>query len=652
MAKLGEAYVEVRADLTKFGKDLDRGLKTLTTKFETALNRDLGRRLGTDVGGGVREGLRDATTGMGREFDRELGAPRLRRRGRDAGRSVTRGLRDGLDDIGPIRRALSSIITALEDGFSSLPTEVKAIAGGLLLAAIIPLGGLLAGALSGAIILGLAGLGTALAFQFEEVEFRGKQFVDRLRLRFVNAASTFIGPLEQAFDIFDYRLNLLDPTIREVFDHAADYVLPLADGIANLVDETLRGLDRGLRALDEEKFGRALAEGFDKLGESIGGAFETILSNPDLPQTLEDLFTVASALVDVTAELLSLFTTLYRVFGQVSDVAGTTVSWLGDVVTLLNEATSTDVDADKLSEAWDRVTGAVDEANQRLVKGGDVHRYVRSEIGGTVKATEAETKAAKELNRQLKVQEDLINDIIGTNVDYQESIDLVIDGFKDHGTSLDADKEKGRDNIKNIQNQINSLKEYTKTQLASGKMTEKQAREYYNNEIIRLKDEFTKRHGNIKQFEEIFGWLEVLTNLPPVPDKFGPFKLSLRDTATLLGAVQAAVAALANMPKPKLPKRSGGSSSGPQAYADGGRITEPTFAMMGEGYRSELVLPETQPSRSMKLLSQSPLGQYVLGAPNVSVYIGNEQLEGRMYRVASNVNSATARNITQRPRSI
>ena len=652
MAKLGEAYVEVRADLTKFGRDLDRGLKTLTTKFESALNKELGKRLGTDVGGGVREGLSGSTKGLGREFDKELGAPRLRRRGRDAGRSVTRGVRDGLDDLGPIRRGLSAITTALEDGFSSLPAEVKAIVGGLIVTAIIPAGALIAGALAGAIILGLAGLGTALAFQFEEVEFRGKQFVDRLRLRFVNAAEVFIGPLEQAFDIFDYRLNLLDPTIREVFDHAADYVLPLADGIAMLVDESLRGLDRGLRALDEEKFGTALAEGFDKLGESIGGAFETILSNPDLPQTLEDLFTVASALVDVTAELLSLFTTLYRVFGQVSDVAGTTVSWLGDVVTLLNEATSTDVDADKLSEAWDKVTGSVDEANQRLIKGGDVHRYVRSEIGGTITATEAEKKAVKLLNKELKEQEDLINDLIGTNVDYQESIDETIAGFKEHGTSLKAEDEAGRDNIRNIQNQINSLKERTRIQVETGRMTEAQAREYYNNEIARLKDEFTKRHGNIKQFEEIFGWLTTLTNLPPVPDKFGPFKLSLRDTATLLAAVQAAVAALANMPKPKLPKRSGGSSSGPQAYADGGRITEPTFAMMGEGFRPELVLPESQPSRSMKLLSQSPLGQYVLGAPSVSVYIGNEQLEGRMYRVASNVNSATARNITQRPRSI
>lgn len=652
MAKLGEAYVEVRADLTKFGKDLDRGLKTLTTKFETALNKELGKKLGTDFGAGAREGIRESIKGAGKDIDSELGSRRSRSRGRDSGRGFTRGVRDGLEDIGPIRRALSLVTSTIADGFSALPSEVKATVGALIVAAIVPAGAFIAAAFAAAVVIGLAGLGTALAFQYTEIQTRGKKFVDDLRLRFVEAAQVFIGPLEKAFDTFDYRLNLLDPTIREVFDHAANYVDPLANGIANLVDETLRGLDRGLRAMDEQKFGEALVKGFTDLGTAIGGAFETILANPDLPGALEDLFIVASSLIDVSANLLSFFATLYKLFGDIAFAAGVTVGWLGKVVHFLDVLTSAGVDATQLGDAWDNVTGSVDGTTQKLIKNGDVHKFLRSDIQGTIKATEAETKALKLLNKQLEEQEKLINDIIGTNVDYQASIDDTVAGFKDHGVSLDADKEKGRDNIRNIQNQINALKEYTKTQLTSGQMTEKQAREYYNNEIARLKEEFRKRHGNIAQFEEIFGWLTTLTNLPPVPDKFGPFKLSLRDTATLLGAVQAAVAALANAPKPKAPKRNAGSSSGPQAFADGGRITEPTFAMMGEGYRSELVLPETQPSRSMRLLSQSPLGQYVLGSPNVSVYIGNEQLEGRMYRVAANVNSATARNLTQRPRSI
>lgn len=652
MAKLGEAYVAVHADLKPFEKDLDRGLKVIVDKFEKTLDKRLGKKFGTDIGTGAREGLRESFAGIGKDIDSELGGGKARTRGRRVGRDLRDGIGDELNNVGPIQKALSSLVTALEDGFSSLPIEVKAVVGGLLLAALVPVGAFVGAAVAAATIAGLVGIGTALAFQFDEVQTRGKRFVDSLRLRFVNAAESFIGPLDKVFDDFDYRLAILDPTIREVFQRAADYVVPLADGISGLVDGALRGLDRGLRGLDFTDFSTALTDGLTEVGDAIGYLFQEVLSNPDLPQALTDLLTVTSALIIATGDLLSFFISAYKVIGDVAEIVGFTVGWLGDLVTAIDAVTSAGVDTDRLAESWRKLAFWSDENVSKFVAVGGATKAYRVQIDGTVRSTDAETKALKALNKQLKDQDTLVNDLISTNVEYQASIDQTIADFDEYDTSLKAGDENGRRNIKNIQEQINNLKDYTTAQVTSGKMTTQAAQSYYNTQITLLEQEFTKRHGNIKQFEEIFGWLIRLQTFPQIPDKFGPFKISLQDTNTLINAVYQAALALSKVPAPKLPSRPGNSGHGPQAYAGGGMITSPTMALMGENYRPELVLPVSQPTRSAQLLANSPLAGSVMGQTNVAVYIGDEQLQGRMYRVASGVSQANARNITQRPRSI
>jgi hypothetical protein len=42
-------------------------------------------------------------------------------------------------------------------------------------------------------------------------------------------------------------------------------------------------------------------------------------------------------------------------------------------------------------------------------------------------------------------------------------------------------------------------------------------------------------------------------------------------------------------------------------FADGGIVTQPTFSMLGENYRKEVVIPMTNPGRAMQLMHQSGL---------------------------------------------
>lgn len=94
------------------------------------------------------------------------------------------------------------------------------------------------------------------------------------------------------------------------------------------------------------------------------------------------------------------------------------------------------------------------------------------------------------------------------------------------------------------------------------------------------------------------------------------------------------------------------SASSIPGYADGGIIDKQQVAVVGEGNRREVVLPLTDPRRTRELAQQSGL-MNVLGGDGASmviVYIGNEQLDSRMYRVANRNSKDQARLMTQGPR--
>lgn len=648
MAKLGEAFVRVRADLAPFSKDLDKEIPKIVDRFEKSLNRQFGQNLGSNIGGGLREGFGQSTAQVGADLAKKIddtGAS-ARTSGRRTGRQIGRGVGDGLSELGPIRKGLSSIITALEDGFSSLPAEIKAIVGGALLLAIVPLGGLLAAALSSAVVVGVAGIGIALASQLEEVQTRWADFVMFLRESFVSNASVFIEPISDALDLIENSIEHLDPVFERVFGRAADFVVPLAEGVSELIEGIFEGLDRGFENLDFESLSAELIYGFEYLGDTIGEVVELLLSNPNVGEGFSDLLVTVSDFLLISGAFLDWALDAYIVLKDIYEVVLAVIEPFWELALVLGELTKFQGD---VTSAWEEFLDTdLERIGIQKIGINQNKDYIDTQAG-TIALTKEQEKAVKELNKQLEEQLDLVNDVITTELDYQEAVDRTNEVLKEYHGNLDTSDKRGRKTVEAIQDQINSLKEYTSAQIESGQMTEEQAQRYYNNEIARLEAEFKKRGGSIKQFQEIFGWLIKLQGAPVVPDKFGPFRISLRDSLTLLQAVTNAANTLAKAPKAKAPNYYQG---GQQAYADGGFITAPTMAIMGEGYKPELVLPLTQPQRSAQLLAQSPLAGALGGSPVVNVYVGNEQLDARMFRVASEANQAQGRVLSMQPRSI
>jgi hypothetical protein len=646
MAKLGEAYIAVRADLRPFDKDLQRSLKSITDRFEKDLNKEFGRKIGTNVGTGAREGLRDSTKGIGRDLSAELESTSVAaglRAGRKAKQGFGRGFERDDSHLGPIRKFLSGMVSALEDGFSALPSEVKAVVGAALVAAIVPAGAFIAGAIGGAVIAGFAGIGTALAFQFEEVEARGKTFADNLRNQFVDAASSFIGPLDFAFDLFEGRLAALDPKIESLFANAAHYVAPLAEAGTRFVEGFVTGLDEGFKKADLQGISNSLIRGFDNLGDSIGDALGTILANPNLAEGLEDLLDTVSDLTYLGGQLLDWTLNQWHAFKQLASGVGDFVEGFVDGVALINDFISLDFDTG--ADRWRRLTGEVHMTSKSFKAIGPDFDSIKYNLDGTIKLTDEQAKKLKEMNRQLEAQYDAIRDVISTNVDYHRSLNDTIEGFKKVGTSLAENTKVGQDNRKNILDTITDLQAQTNARIESGEVSNAAGQKFYDQEIARLRNEFTKRGGNIRQFDEIFAKFIKLQGLAQVPDKMGLLNWALDRTKGLLDGVLEGLNKVS-----KAPKASVGGRNLPQ-FADGGFVTQPTIAAIGEGYRKELVLPLTRPDRSMQLLAKSGLN-LSSGTTVVYAYFDGEPFQARIVRTATAATRGAARTLSQAPRTV
>ena len=652
MAKLGEAYIRVRADLEPFEKDLDRSVKRITDRLEKSLDKSLGRKLGLNVGSGAREGITESLKGIDKDIDKSLNVP-ANRAGRNAGRNFRRGLQDDLSDNQDIITGLlASLISALEDGFSALPAQAKAAVGGALVAILVPAAAAAGAAAGTALVAAVVAGGTALAFQFEAVEIRGQTFADGLRDRLVRSANSFGHAAIAAMDLFEQRLEDLDPVLRNLFDEASKYVLPFADGVARGFSEIIQGISDGLSDANFAEWAEQIVRLFEDVGYAIGEAFYLILSSEDLPQALGDLTDLLVDVVLVGGEFVSWAISAWGAVRPVIQVLYEAVEVVVDLLDALISLTQTGEDATNfLTEFAQIFNNSLTEKSIRPIGTASIAMgdFTR-ETALAIKATDEEVKKLDEMRRAFDLLTQATHSAISSETNYRRAIIDTKTHLDEHGASLDKTKAKGLDLIDLYDRQITKLGEYVRAQVESGKMTEEQAQIYYDKEIERIRKEFIARKGNIKQFDELFAKYIELAGLPPIPPK----------TAGLLYATNLANTAVQNLINNlkiadqvadidgniKVP-------GGTQQFADGGLVTEPTSAILGENYRPELVLPLTQPNRSMSLLAQSPLSG-ALGSGNMTVYavFDGEPFQARMIKTANAVNRKAARTINHVPRSI
>lgn len=600
MGTLGEAYVAVKADLRPFTRDLNKELKDVVDKFEKRLSDSLGvsfkgadaKGLGASIGDSFGDGFSDS-------FGKKMG---------DKNKP-------------PWINIPAAFAAALDDGISALPTEVKAaIVGGIILAA--PLvSAALAGAVGAGLGLGLAGIGTFIAFQFQEVKDRGVDLADFLRDMFVEAARPFAQEVFDALGRIQVEFDRLSPRFARIFAAAAKFVDPIVDGLIDMVDfisDSIDNFDDDLGPFVEE-----LSKGFGTLGAAIGEALEILVGTGEVgAQGLRDLITLTADLLVGSAQLIAVMAELYGFVRDIAEALPWLTSAFGLFIAQSNNAAETGT------------TYAT--TNLDLI-------HI---IDGVVVATEKEVKALKEAERQMDANRDAAFALVDSHIAFEESLDRLDEALKRNGKTLAFETDEGRDNLERLGAAIRAAQTDAENRYKSGELTSAQAQQFYDAEIQKI-IAVAKAHGVTEDaIRRVYGAAISLANLPAgAPQWMVDLAAAAKRTAELIERSLRAAQ--------KLRQTGQGTpwGGGIPEFADGAIVDTPTLAMIGEAGR-EVVIPLTNPSRAAQLAQQSGLTQLLGGGSTmVQVFIGNEQLDARMVRIVEKNNGRQAQNLAYGARS-
>lgn len=594
---LGQAFVEVHADLTPFRRDLNRELQRITRDFERELERVLTVRMRTVAG--------QAGTQAGASFTNNF---------------TRRTQRDMAEGSGIWVTITSGLVNSLERGLSSLPPQVQAA----LVTGVLAAAPLVAGAISAAISAGaglaVVGIGVALASQFQSVQDGWQSFISRARTTLVSAAGAFETVLLRVFDIVNTRIDGMSPRIERIFDTAATFVEPFVNRLLDAVDVFLRHVDQFIGGTGG--FVEELGNAFVILADAAGLALRILVdTGVDGRNALRDLATMVGGLLVGFSLLLNVLT---RVYGLIRGTARVFAEapWLVQVLFPIGAGFGHVINmTDQMATANETLA----HTNVNLTQSQD----------GVIAKTKEEEQALKALQTAINAAADAALAAITSNVSYEASIDNLAEALKKGGKNLNIDTEAGRKSVQAFADSIGNLRKQLLDRVATGEITSQQAVAQYNREIERLEALANQAGITDEKFYELFGTAINLGELEISPETSGLDDASA-SAEELIARLKEVIRLAAHLGATTI----GGALAGARRGLAAGDIVRypETIDVAEEG--PEAVIPLTKPARAAQLMRQSGLDKMFSSGTQVLVFIDGQQMEARMVRVAHGVSAA------------
>lgn len=593
MTVLGQAFIEVRGDVAPFVDGLERQVRRAAERIE----QDLRNAIDAGLGG----------SGLGGE-----------RSGEELGESLGRGMRRRLGDRNrsPWTNIAAALGSALDDGLSALPAEVKAALVAGMIAALPLIAGALAGAVSAAIGVGLAGVGTLLAFQFQDVEDVGSRLADRLQVLFVGAASSFAPAVIQAMNQIAAKFQQLAPVLNRIFAKSADFVQPLTAGLLNFIDRVLKGIDASMG--DIEGFVKDLGGALRTVGILVSEVIQRLAGTGEAGRAAfrDFVYTVSVLILNMT-DLIVILTEVYYFFRQIAEA----LAFIQPLIGLFIQQ----------SDAASQSSGQLATSNL----------LVADSMATAAQRTAEQEKELRELDRALEGAKNATYGIIEAQIDFERSIDDITDALKENGATFNLTNEQGRQNVEEFMKGLQAAEQEALNFTATGKMSAAEAAVYYDQQIAKLRQLATTAGIAGSEFDTLFGQIISVANLKLDANAMG-ITATERELQQAVGEATKLYQQLQNIRNFRLPTQGTRRFS---EYAEGGIIAHPTMALMGEA-GPEVVIPLTKPARAAELMQQTGLaGMLTAQATVVNVYVGNEQLDARTYRIVEENNSTMSNSL-------
>lgn len=602
MTVLGEAFIAVHADMSPFRREIKQGADKDVDILEQAYGKKLGKIVADAISDGAEEG------------------------GRSGGKRAAKGLKDGIgNDLGSKDSSLWVSITgalagALDDGISALPAEIKAA----IIVALLAVTPLIVGGLAGAIGAGVAGvfigLGVALATQFEMVQTRWQGFQSTVRNSMVKAAKAFQEPLLKTLDLTEERFLAWEDILSEIFSSVAKFLDPLVSALLDTVEYLLDVVKANLGNIDI--YADALVEAIYILGHGLAEVLDIILSlGDDGRKAFLDLVFILTSLIVATIQLVAWTTKAYNFIRDITHLIPDLLLLVGPLgpLLLLFKGITKEVDAGA------RATRAYAYTNIQYVDG----------LGNVIALTKDEEKALQELKKSIDAANEAAWNAIDANINFEESLDNIEESIKRNGKTLNIETKEGRNNLREIGDALKIAQEKAKERAESGKYTQQQLTELYDQEIERVYQAAEAQGVSRDRLREIYGTLIDMLKLPPPNTQWA------KDLA-MYAAGAANALERANTAAWNLPTRIGG----PKPFAEGGIVRGPTQALIGEA-GSEAIIPLTRPARAAAIMRQSGLDKMLGGGANVNVqvYLGNQAFDQHVQKIVVQDSRASARQL-------
>lgn len=606
---LGEAFIEIHADLRPFARDLRSQVRPMIQAFEREINAGVGRQV------------------LG-SFNEEEGG----RAGDRMGRGIKRSLTNQMKQKNIFLVIAASLASALDDGISALPTEIKAAIVAGILAASPLVAGALAGLVGAALGVAVAGVGILLGAQFEQVQERAVEFGRTVRRDLVESARAFAPAIISGFGMIEARVRRLRPLLDRIFDVGAGFLEPLLEGgldaLESVTETIFDNLDKIEPLVDE------LGADFAVLGQAIADSLAILLATgEDGQKAMRDLVALLGIAIISVASLIFALTKLYGALRTIIKV----------VVDLTNPFVTLFTFVQKFFDEIDKRTNKLKAFNNTNTDAAEI-------MNGVIVATKGETDALKEYRDAIENASKATKNQLDLSILWEESLDNLREALDKNGKTLDITTPKGRENARAFLDAIKIAEDAAVQRVRRGEQTGEDAANSYNAEIAKLR-EIARLNGiSEQQFNDIFGQIVDIGAV-----RVSTTEMGLDNIPGVLGDANTEAAKLYNMLQliKHLSSTIGaGGAAGVRSFADGGILHAPEIIRAGEV--PEVIIPLTNPARAAQLLTQSGLDRMLGGSgpSQILVFIGNEQLDGRMVRIAERSNNAQALALNHGGRSL
>lgn len=595
---LGEAFVNVRADLKPFARDLEKGIKAILRNAERQIKEaNLGRELGADikkaVGDGVEGGLADGSKRGRRKAERE---------------ALSLG-----------QKIFATIGDFVDDGLSALPPQVKAA----LVGAIVAASPIAAAALTGALAAAVGAVGVALvavvAAQSPRIQRVFADLGQTLLSDLLADAEPAFAPLEKAASRLLSIFHDLEPEVRKIFAEAARDVEPFVDAIESLAKVLVPAFNKALQN------SRPIIDDLDTslgiLGDGAGDALKILTDDSEhTAQSLRDVAVAINTSVVASAFFIRALTELAYVMRILNPLWAIYSDKVAETSTKNAEATKTTIDLAAKQVDLEAAIHGVNSA--AIAEKLAISAVISAMLGG-----------------------------LDASIRYEEAIDNLAESFKKGNTSLDVTKEKGRENLRLVEQAIAAAAKQRDDAVANAAVTGESLEEInakYQHQI----DKIVEATGKVGQQDKAFKDLIARVRGVPATVELQVKTPGLESAIALFASLRTGAYAAANAIKAANAARSGGAGlQTAKQYAAGDIVTSPTVGLIAEAGYDEAVIPDpaVMPGRAMELSNKFGLTDLIAQSlgPQVSVtyvYIGSQRLDERIdYRVAhSNQQQATA----------